>query len=391
MIFLTNSAFCFTTPQLDYKNFFMIFFLIFSTKGALAQQAMCYDITNRAHQCPQKETASNENRTTYNTDGTQKASLRRVTIEALSLCPLSQSQTASNIIDIQKVIESAQLTDRENFICKQFVEISKQNAKVEAERKFMLEYINKQKSKLPISPEDQIKMTSLLIKYRLMENKQDLCSHYKLRDGTCYFSTTRFSAPEEMQKKIQSVATNYVEQFGGPKGCFINRKTKTLAVCEEEIKLRVRAIPAPLVLAQITQESGWGKSDWAKGYNNFLGLQVPFRDPETMACYKNCRCAGEGQDRCALLFKNMTGCLYEYYGRFNASSSKGYSEFRKARLALSNQEGINTSFQKAKELIPYLGMYAEDPSYQAHICNTLNQKTLNDMIKKCPPFKIQLY
>ena len=372
---------------------FKLFFSMWSPP--LAQANVCYDITT-AHKCPQKRPSGAGAKDSFNTENLQKAHTIRVTVEHLnSNCGTKVNSTSQNIVDIYKVIERAQLEDNEKFICKMSIEIQKQNLQVEEERQFMLEYIGKQTNQVPITREDKIRMTSLLIKYRLMENKalankkDGMCSPYS-SGGVCYFALTRFSAPKEVHSRIQNVAINYVNQVEeGPDGCIVDGQRQALHACLEEIQARVSPIPAPLILAQATQESGWGKSAWVRDYNNFLGLQQKFKQPRTMACYKNCRCAGTNNNRCAMKFDNITACLYEYYGRFNASPIDDYKEFRALRSSLPSQGDLNTQCQNARELIPYLDMYAEDPDYQTHICNSVNTQVCQ-MMQKCPQLKMAL-
>ena len=355
-----------------------------------AQASICYDVINTAHSCPQRKISNTEGPLpNYNTAESQKASLRRATVEALTTRCVNHTQTAQNITDIHTAIESAKLEDNEKFICQMFVEVRKQNAQTLEERRFMLEYINKQEAQKAITKEDKIQMAALLIKYRLLENKNKVCSTYAV-SGVCYFSATRFSVPQEMHQKIQNSAESHVHQFkDGPAGCIVNGQRKPLSLCAEEIKSRVAPIPAPLILAQITQESGWGASAWAKNYNNYLGLQHKFNNPSTMACYKNCRCAGAQKNRCAMKFENITGCLYEYYTRFNASPLEGYQKFRKERGSLPQGKDIDTQCQNTRKLIPHLKVYAEDTNYLEHICHSVNTQTCN-MMKKCPAFQIQM-
>ena len=362
-----------------------------------AKGAECYDPTTN-YQCDEEDSSSEKRVASGGSDSFNNTQLKKNYEVQVVLNALSQksecgtaSQTAQNIQDLHKIIKQSQLQKEEKFICTMEVKIRKQNQETLKDREFMASYIKKKKAKTPINKEDQIKMTSLLIKYRLLKNKKDICSPYKL-SSVCFFASTRFSVPSEAIQKIQSVAVNYVSKVGEPSGCVVGGKEHSLQSkqCEEEILSRVQAIPAPLILAQAAQESGWGKSEWAKEYANFLGLQVKFSNPKTMSCYKNCRCSGEYNERCALNFKDVEGCFYEYAMRFNASPLTEYKEFRDKRSQLPNmdkQDEWSTQCQNARELTPYLKVYAEDPKYIPHICHQLNT-TICKKLKKCPKYKM---
>ena len=361
-----------------------------------AKGAKCYDPTTN-HPCS-KISSSEKRVASGGSDSFNNTQLKKNYEVQVMLNALSQksecgtaSQTAQNIQDLHKVIEQSKLPEKEKFICTMEVKIRKQNKQILKDREFMTSYIKKKKAKASINKEDQIKMTSLLIKYRLLKNKKKVCSPYA-SNSICFFASTRFSVPSEAIQKIQNAAVNYVSKVGEPSGCVVNGKERPVQSreCEEEILSRVQAIPAPLILAQAVQESGWGESSWAKEYANFLGLQVKFSNPKTMSCYKNCRCSGEYNNRCALNFKDAEGCFYEYAMRFNASPLEDYKKFRDRRSQLPNMDKsdqLKTQCQNARELTPYLEVYAEDPNYIPHICHQLNT-TICKKLKKCPQYKI---
>ena len=381
------------------KNILILFLILgsFSFYTHKSSSATCYDITT-GHKCPQLTPTPNTNNDSFNNENLKRNYRVQETIGHLLQKASCSNNTATsselNIIDIHQFIEETQLSEQEKFICKMSIEIRKKMLEILEDRKFMKDYIEKQRAKTAISKDDKIKMTALLIKYRLLANKNGVCSPYVGSAGECYFSSARFAIPKEMFVKINQSAVKYVNQVGEPKKCLFNKREYPLDSdqCEKEILSRVQTIPAPLILAQAAQESGWGNKKWASEYNNILGLQVKFSNPPTMSCYKNCRCAGKKKSRCALKFTDVAGCLHEYNMRFNASSNKLYPKFRKARENLKNMDRIgdlNSQCQNARTLVPYLKGYAEERKYVRFICNRLNDD-ICDILKKCLEYELTI-
>lgn len=356
----------------------------------------CYDVTTD-HQCKQSDAKTKPNKDSFNNQGLVRDYQVQRIVSSFSeriSCGNISVPSEKNIIDIYQLIEQAQLTEREQFVCKMSVEIRKKMKNILEDREFMKNYIEKKKTNAPINKEDKIKMTALLIKYRLLKNKDNICDPYVTRAEECYFSSARFEVPSEVFIEINKSATKYIDQLGEPQKCFFNRREYPLdsTQCENEILSRVQVIPAPLILAQAAQESGWGNQDnkWVSEYNNLLGLQIQFSNPPTMSCYKNCRCAGSKKSRCALKFTDISGSFYEYSMRFNASPHQAYKKFREARKALQNInefDDINTQCQNARALIPYIKNYAEERKYMQLICNRLNNN-ICEIVRKCPTYKL---
>ena len=380
------------------KSFFLkiqinICFFTFTLCAHQAWAKTCYDITTN-HKCPQENTQSVKTdsfsneilKTRYKMWSSAKALLVRQDCN-------TGSSSERNIVDIYKVIEQAQLDEREKFVCEMAVQINEQMRIVLNDREFIKSYIAKKKSNTFISEQDKVKMTSLLMRYRLLRNKNSICGVYATKAGDCYFSSARFEVPSEVFVEINETAAKYVSTFGAPDKCLLNGREYSLtsSQCEKEIFSRVQVIPPPLILAQAAQESGWGNKDnkWVTKYNNYLGLQIKFSQPPTMACYKNCRCSGTNNARCALQFKDVAGCLYEYSMRFNASPLKAYKAFRKTRGKLQNMGSLNSmnaQCKNARVLIPHLKHYAEEKRYVHYICDRLNDNICT-MLKKCPKYQ----
>ena len=358
--------------------------------------AICYDITTN-HKCTQQNNSSKNSSEFKNSNLKKKYSIE-VPIKSLSdkqSCGYTTAYSETNITDLYKAIEAAQLNQRTKFVCKMETKIRIQNETTLDDRNFMKNYIEKRRSNKSINKEDTVKMTALLMKYRLLRNKNNACGSYQTSSGECYFSTARFNAPEEIFAQINEAAKKYVSQSRQPNTCLFNGTEFSLTSpeCENEILSRVQAIPAPLILAQAAQESGWGSPDskWVKEYNNYLGLQIKFNQPKTMSCYKNCRCAGTTKARCALKFTDASGSIYDYSMRFNASPLPAYKEFRKTRQTLNNMselDSINNQCNNARQLVPHLKVYAEETHYMSFICNQLNEN-ICEMLKKCPKYQLK--
>ncbi len=356
--------------------------------------AACYDVTT-GHQCKESPAVSSQPESTFGNEGLRTDYEVQVTVDSLSgRLNCGSSSSEQNILDLQQIIEQSQLTEQGKFVCKMELKVRALNEGILQERQFIADYLADKKSGKKLTKEAQVKMTGLLIKYRLLKDKNDICKPYRSA-GICYFSTARFSAPKEVFAKINETARKHVETNGEPSTCIFNQQEYPLAgpECEEEILSRVQVIPPPLVLAQAAQESGWGDPEkkWVRDYNNYLGLQIPFSQPKSMSCYKNCRCAAKGR-RCALKFEEIDGCLYDYAMRFNASSVKPeFQKFRSARKLLNTDEidDVKSQCKNARKLIPYLKVYAEDNYYLSHICDRLNEKICT-MLDKCPKYKIKV-
>ena len=296
-------------------------------------------------------------------------------------------------MDIHHLIEQANFSYQKKFVCKMEIKIRNQNQQILEERTFIQAYIANRKSNKNVSKNDKIKMISLLIKYRLLKNKNSACDSYKDGNGACYFSSGRFDVPDEVSSRIADSALKYAaDQIGEPK-CLLKKMEYPLTSteCEQEILSRIQVIPAPLVLAQSALESSWGREEkWVSEYNNYFGLQFLFNKPETMSCYKNCRCVDKNPKKCALRFENDDGSIYEYYMRFNASPRDGYKEFRKERKVMNLQDDTNRNdieFQcrNARMLTSYLKVYSENNSYGESICDLL-KKNICKILNECPQY-----
>ena len=283
------------------------------------------------------------------------------------------SSSLSSILAIDEAL-SEQLVEKlakpmqQNFVCHVNKYIKMQNQETEEDQKFMLDYIEKRKNNPEdLSEEDHLLMTEKLIQYRLLRNAQG--KEY-------YVSATRFQPPSETKRKIKELARSY----GLSNDCFFVQENKiqktkiTSDACRDEIITKVQSIPPPLVLSQAILESNWGNSSLASSQSNILGLQVNFRQPETMPNYPYCRPARKDPKRCLLKFSDYGGSIYEYYARFNGSHLSSYKNYRKSRLDLYNQNKSMDVCKKSVKLTRSIDFYAENPHYITEIQNMIDSK-----------------
>ena len=294
----------------------------------------------------------------------------------------NESQSVSGVIDIFEILNKEKFVQdlvepyKREFLCEVDKYVSEQNEETKKDKEFMLSYLDQ---KDQITDKDHLKMTELLIKYRI------------LRDGNgkeYFVSATRFQPPEQTKKQIKQLAEKYIGQFGPPQDCFfvldnkVKKKELTNIDCQKEISLRVSPIPAPLILTQSVLESQWGNSSLAQEESNILGLQVKFRNPSTMPNYPNCRPAKKAPDRCLLKFDNYKGSVYEYFSRFNSSHFGGYSKYRETRQKIYNKSDQD-SCEEAIRLSNAVDFYAENPNYITEIQSMINTQICQMMSTAC--------
>ena len=320
----------------------------------------------------------------WDTRQTQKIINSKKTIQTLKDqedCGNS-SQSASNILSIFEILNKQEkiqaLIDpgKKEFLCQVDDYVSDQNKQVLEDQKFMLSYLDDTGEK---TKAEHIKMTELLIKYRLLRDKD--WKEY-------YVSATRYLPPEEVKKQIRQLATNYINEIGPPKSCFFvkDNKVKKAGIkdekCKNQILLRANPVPPHLILTQSVLESSWGKSTWARKESNILGLQVKFRNPSTMPDYSNCRPAEKDPSRCVLKFSNFNGAIYEYFSRFNASHLAGYDKYRRERKELYKKADAN-SCETAIHLSKSIDFYAENPNYVKEIQSMIDEKICDMVSTAC--------
>ncbi len=284
-----------------------------------------------------------------------------------------------SVVNIHKVLEKGSKNHKEKFVCDVRKEIDLNNQEIEANQKFMLNYIKAMKENPEsLSTEDHLQMTEKMIKYRLLRNN-------KMKEY--YVPSTRYTPPEEVLQKMKQMARKHFEKNGPPTSCFfvkedrVKKSKLTESSCQKEITLKVQKIPNSLILAQAALESNWGKSSLAEEENNILGLQVAFRDPSSMDNYPNCRRAKRSFNRCLLKFNNYRGSIDEYFSRFNGSHLRGYQDYRSRRFKLYSQRKNYNECQQADVLHRHIDFYAENKMYTQEIQGVLSE--VCSMSRKC--------
>ena len=287
------------------------------------------------------------------------------------------NSSESSLFAAQKVLEQVQLTTKELFICEIRQITQAENDQISKDREFAFDYLEQKKNNPNnLSEKDHIHMIEVMIKYRLLKNKDN---------GKQYFvPATRHTW---IQKKIKSLAKNHFEKYGPVNKCiYFEKNIFKEAKLEEDLCLKefiykIQPIPAPLIVSQAIEESDWGDSPLAREQNNILGLQVPFNNPSSMSNYPNCRRAREASNRCLLKFANYTGSVYEYFTRFNGSSIDGYPEYREDRLDLYKKSSDYNECEKSLILSESISFYAENEKYVNEIKHNIKQ--ICPVLKKC--------
>ncbi|MCZ0932234.1 MAG: glucosaminidase domain-containing protein [Oligoflexia bacterium] len=319
----------------------------------------------------------------WDTSQTQKFIDSKKTIQALKAqADCNTYQSPSDVLNLFEILNSEEavqaLVDpyKKKFLCQVDNYISEQNKEVMEDQKFMLSYLDNNDQR---TEADHLRMTELLIKYRLLRDKN--WKEY-------FVSATRFQPPEETKRQISQLAKLYIKEFGNPTHCFFVKSSKAQKssledkACRDEISLKARPIPAPLVLTQSVLESDWGNSSLAKEESNILGLQVKFRNPSTMSNYPHCRPAKKAPSRCLLKFDNYRGSIYEYFSRFNGSHLSGYSKYREARKDIYDNSDWD-SCKKAAHLSNAVDFYAENPNYVAEIQSMIDAEICEMVSTAC--------
>lgn len=302
----------------------------------------------------------------WDTEGIEQNVQIHQSLDALSE-DCYDSPSENSVLQISEVLEVAAVEGKRSFVCELKMYIEDKNRILEEEQEFMFNYINtmsEENASQNLSEADHLKMIELMIKYRLLG--------YSKEGKEYYVPATRWTPPSKIIEETRQIAENYFQTEGSaPAKCFFIAENKrkqaplTSEICKKEILQRVQVIPSPLILAQAALESGWGKSDLAKDFNNVLGLQVKFNQPDTMPEYDNCQPAKKDRSRCLLKFENFGGSVYEYFSRFNSSHLENYRKYRQNRLTVYQEK--NSSCEQSLALVPYIDFYAENPRYTKEV------------------------
>ena len=132
---------------------------------------------------------------------------------------------------------------------------------------------------------------------------------------------------------------------------------------------RVDVIPVSLILSQAGLESGWGTSRYVQQGNALFGQRV--WDPSQPGMTPSDRDAN--QNHRVRTFTSLEESVRSYAKNLNTNAA--YLEMRRTR-ANYRRSGRSPS---ARDLIPHLSSYSEDPNYYAGTINTIvNDNRLTD-------------
>lgn len=124
---------------------------------------------------------------------------------------------------------------------------------------------------------------------------------------------------------------------------------------------RVDVLPVSLILAQAGLESGWGTSRYVQQGNALFGQRV--WDASQPGMTPSGRDAG--QNHRVRTFTSLEESVRSY--AMNLNTNAAYLEMRRTRATFARSGRVPT----ARDLIPHLSSYSEDPSYYSATINTL--------------------
>ena len=123
----------------------------------------------------------------------------------------------------------------------------------------------------------------------------------------------------------------------------------------EELLIKVDLIPPSIVLAQAANESGWGKSRFAKEYNALFGQYTYDKNNGIVPFERE-----EGKSHLIRNFTSIDKSVEAYF--INLNSHYSYKDFRNSRQKYKNRKSLVSYLTKDLEV------YAEDENY----VNTIN-------------------
>jgi len=186
------------------------------------------------------------------------------------------------------------------------------------------------------------------------ENKKILLERSRLQDIKKFLNYNKTLSNENI-KHLYKISKKYK----------INIKNKHKIDMINELLLKVNIIPNSIVLAQAVNESGWGKSRFAKEHNALFGQ---YTYDENNGVIPNNRLPGKKH-----LIKNFSSIDKSVESYFiNINTHYAYEEFRRVR-SLFNVDDIN---ENVKLLTQNLNSYAEDKSYVEIINSIIDSNNL---------------
>ena len=132
----------------------------------------------------------------------------------------------------------------------------------------------------------------------------------------------------------------------------------------EEILISVDIIPNSIVLAQAANESGWGKSRFAREYNAVFG-EYTYNFSEGVIPLKR----DLGKKHLVKTFSSFDKSVESYF--ININTHRAYEKFRLTRKAMKQQDISNIDL-----LVQTLDSYAEDSNYVNTISSIIRSNKL---------------
>ena len=250
------------------------------------------------------------------------------------------------------------LESRKDFICGYNSVIEYVNGLISKDRHRATQSLKSLYNKKNLKREDAVELITTLMRYRLLP----ISNHKK-----CQFFSY-LCLPDQGEDTVYDLAWDYLEAHNMkmPDFCYIRFKGKyekrplLSKACLLAIQKRVRAIPAPLAIAQAGLESNWGKSNFSKRGYNFYGVQTLFSSAaKTRNNIQQCLVPRNNPKRCVYKFNSIEMNFFIYSQILNSASS--YTSLRNYR-DLGEKNGI-TPCKVSLEMAEGLSRYAEDPNY----------------------------
>ena len=133
-----------------------------------------------------------------------------------------------------------------------------------------------------------------------------------------------------------------------------------------ELLNRVDIIPNSIVLAQAANESGWGKSRFAREYNALFGEYTYDYSDGVVPLLRE-----EGAKHLVKTFTSVDKSVQSYFNNLN--SHYAYKDFRKVREIMREKN----NFSKIKLLVEELDSYAADINYITTINSIIDTNKLD--------------
>ena len=133
-----------------------------------------------------------------------------------------------------------------------------------------------------------------------------------------------------------------------------------------ELLIRVDIIPNSIVLAQAANESGWGKSRFAREFNALFGEYTYDYSDGVVPLLRE-----EGEKHLVKTFTSVDKSVQSYFNNLN--SHYAYKDFRKVRQIMREKN----NFSNIKLLVEELDSYAADINYITTINSIIDTNKLD--------------